>query len=202
MSTADDKPAQPPATPAPATLESILSIVQQQLQASEAREAKLTALLEKATSGPSSSPTPSPPAAPAAKTVSIERPMLTSSATMADFVAWEEAWKDYARCQGLAKHDKGTRFAAIRQTLDEEMKRFIREGIIPLSPDPDTEEVITAVRTFVRRQRNPLLDRLDFFQRQQHKGESFDLYYAALNELFKASDFTSSLCHSCTSKNL
>ena len=126
--------------------------------------------------------------------------MLISSANMADFVAWEEAWRDYARCQRLDSHDKATRFAAIRQTLDEDLRRFVREGIITMPSDPDANDVIDGGKSFIRRQRNPLLDRIAFFERRQQKGESFDSYYAHLNELFKASDFTSSLCSPCTAR--
>ena len=66
--------------------------------------------------------------------------------------------------------------------------------------DPDADDVIVGVKSFIRRQRNPLLDRITFFERRQQKGESFDPYYAHLNELFKASDFTSSLCSPCTAR--
>ena len=60
--------------------------------------------------------------------------------------------------------------------------------------DPDADDVIVGLKSFIRRQRNPLVDRFAFFESHQQKGESFDFYYSHLSELFKASDFTSSLC--------
>ena len=172
--------------PQPATLDSVMALVQEQLKAAAAREAQLTKMLEKVMDGSEASParlvqpSPSPSLGlgpSAIKPVSVEA-MLISSANMADFVAWEEAWRDYARCQRLDSHDKATRFAAIRQTLDEDLRRFVREGIITMPSDPDADDVIVGVKSFIRRQRNPLLDRIAFFERHQQKGESFDSYYA------------------------
>ena len=37
--------------------------------------------------------------------------------------------------------------------------------------DPDVDNVIAGVKFFILRQRNPLLDRIDFFERRQQKGE-------------------------------
>ena len=96
--------------------------------------------------------------------------------------------------------DKAIQFAAIRQTLDEDLRRFVREGIITMPSDPDADNVIVGVKSFIRRQRNPLLDTIAFFEHRQQKGGSFDSYYAHLNGLFKASDFTSSLCSPCSAR--
>ena len=177
--------------------------MQKQMAASAAREERLTALLEKALDGspaspsplPSTSPSPSTPAS--AKTVSVERPVLMVSATMADFVAWEEAWEDYSRCQHLNQQDLATRRSALRQALDEDLRRFIREGIISVTDQDDTPAVISELRRYIRRQRNPLLDRLAFYGRKQQQGESFDSFFSSLHELYKASDFESPLCQSC-----
>ena len=97
-----------------------------QLRASAQREDRLTTLLEKELDHEQ----PSPPVAGApalppvsnlapstasTKTVSGERPMLVVSATMADFVAWEEAWSDYSRCQHLEAQHLATQRAALPQ---------------------------------------------------------------------------------------
>ena len=138
--------------PQPATLDSVMALVQEQLKAAAAREAQLTKMLEKDMDGseasparlaqPSPSPSPSLGVGPTAtiKPVSVKMPMLISSANKADFVAWEEAWRDYALCQRLDSHDKANRFAAIRQTLDEDLRRFVREGIITMPLDPDADD--------------------------------------------------------------
>ena len=190
----DDKPTPLPASPqAEAGLASVLELVQEQLKASARREAHLASLLETALSQPRQAANPTP----SAKPVSAERPILLSSATMADFVAWEEAWQDYARCQHLNQQDPGIQLSALRQALDEDLRRFIREGIIVLPRNADIAAVITVLRRYIRRQRNPLLDRIVFYQRHQQPGESFDSFYTALNELFKACDFPFLCSHCC-----
>ena len=64
---------------------------------------------------------------------------------------------DYSRCQHLEAQDLATQRAALRQTLDEDLRRFIREGIIAVTDRDDTQVVIDALRGYIRRQRNPLL---------------------------------------------
>ena len=93
-----------------------------------------------------------------------------------------------------------TQRAALRQALDEDLRRFIREGIIAVTDRDDTQVVIDALRGYIRRQRNPLLDRLALYGRKQQTGKSFDNFYTSLNELYKASDFGLPLCQPCTSR--
>ena len=65
--------------------------------------------------------------------------------------------------------------------------------------DPDASDIIDAVRTFIRRQRNPLLDRISFYNRQQHRGELFDSFFTSLRELYHACSFTNTkLCDDCS----
>ena len=85
-------------------------------------------------------------------------------------------WRDYYECQHLSAQSRETRVSSLRQALDEELRRFLREGIIVTSPNPDADDVISAVKEYLRRQRNPLLDRIAFYDRCQSKGESFDSF--------------------------
>ena len=75
----------------------------------------------------------------------------------------------------------------------------LREGITKVSPNADVPEFIRAVKMLIRGQRNTLLDQIDFYNRQQDKGESFDSFYAALRELYNVSDFSDlNLCQRCS----
>ena len=132
--------------PQPATLDSVMALVQEQLKAAAAREAQLTKILEKVMDGseasparlaqPSLSPSPSFGLGPSAtiKPVSVERPMLISSANMADFVAWEEAWCGYARCQRLDSHDKATRFPPSDRLWMKTYDGLSEKGLSPCRP--------------------------------------------------------------------
>ena len=120
---------------------------------------------------------------------------------MAEFVAWEESWNDYSRCQHLSEQSQDTRVAAVRQALDEDLRRFIREGTITLGPAPDVADIIAAVKTHIRRQRNPLLDRIEFYNRKQQPSESFDSFLTALKELYNCCDFPEvAQCATCTAR--
>ena len=57
-------------------------------------------------------------------------------------------------------------------------------------PDyPDASDVVDALRAYVRKQRNPLLDRLEFYNRQQDKQETFDSFYAAFARIIQGKCF-------------
>ena len=141
---------------------------------------------------------------------SLRRPCLSTdqsfrrlaAATSADFTVWVESWEDYAQCQHLDSQSRETRVAAIRQALDEDLRKFIREGTIPLPPSPDVGSIIDAVRTYIRSQRDPLLDGLDFYRRTQRQEETFDNFFTSLKEIVKACAFASpSLCDACSCRN-
>jgi len=191
------------------SVQALTSLLQQQLQTSAEREERMTQLFQQALASASSGmvqtqqqvqQSPQPPQ-PKPNTISAERPILLSSATLTDFASWREAWRDYACCQHLNLQSKNTRVSALRQAFDEDIRRFLREGIITTSSaDPDSDDIIQAVAEYIRRQRNPLLDRVSYYNRKQENGESFDSFYTSLRELQAACDFPStSLCNECNS---
>lgn len=116
------------------------------------------------------------------ETVSVERPVLLSLATMADFAAWEESCNCYSRCQSLSLQDGEMRLSAARQALDEDLRWFLHQRIIPVFPAPAAKDVISAVQKYLRRQSgNSLLNRSDFYKRNQIPGESFDAFLRLAN---------------------
>ena len=153
-------------------VQALTKLIQSQMAAAADREAKLSDMLTMTLSSlsqlqPHQSNVSGSTSTPSTKTVSAERPLLLSSSTLADFTAWNEAWEDYAICQQLSSQPRETRVSALRQSLDEDLRRFIREGIIALTPNPDISDIITAVQKYLRRQRNPLLDRINFYSKKQ-----------------------------------
>ena len=151
-------------------------LLEQQMEASAQWEKRMPEILDQTLKAVAGVPQPAPATEAAsqqlvpqsAKTVTVDRPMLLSSATAADFTAWQEAWHDFSCCQKLSCQDKQTRVSTIRQCLDEDLRRFLREDTISVPADPDAPNIIDTVRTYIRRQRNPLLDRISFHNRQQH----------------------------------
>eukprot|EP00117_Sycon_ciliatum_P013983 scpid66887/ scgid14437/ len=131
--------------------------------------------------------------------INVERPVLDATSTLADFTTWKESWEDCVRCQHLRSQDRETRVAALRQSLDEELRRYIRQDIICISEEDDDDAIIGAIEAFVRRRRNSLLDRLEFYNLKQDDNELFDSFLTVLKELYKACDFTvGEFCTTCT----
>ena len=137
----------------------------------------------------SSFPPPNSTSAQVHKPVAVDRPIPLSSSTLADFSSWEESWEDYSVRQHLHLQDRATRVSAVRQTFDEDIGRYLREGVIIVPPSADVQEIIAEIKKYLSRQRSPLLDRLDFYNRRQQQGESFDSFVTALQEFFSACDF-------------
>ena len=178
-------------------LASVLTLLKEQIAASEAREQRLASMLETALSPKASTSTETPPP----RVVPTDRPTLLASATLAEFQSWEDAWQDYSRCQQLQRQDQPTRVSVLRQCLDNDLKRFIRQEVIAVQDDDDVDDIIQKIQHYVRAQRHPLLDRVEFYKRQQDSGESFDSFFTSLRELHKMCDLKDSfLCLTCQSQ--
>ena len=133
----------------------LMMLMKAELLEAEKREERLEKMLKTVVSATAAQP---PAAVMKSKQISAERPELLSTASLAEFSAWEESWYDYAVCQQLAAQSHETRVSAVRLSFDEEIRRYLREGIIKVSPNADVPEFIKAVKMFIRGQRNPLLD--------------------------------------------
>ena len=80
----------------------LTALFKQQLDESAARERRLTELfvstVKSLTTVTSTSPSPAPNSTPAHvhKPVAVDRPILLSLSTLADFSSWEESWEDHS----------------------------------------------------------------------------------------------------------
>ena len=187
-------------------VQALTKLIQSPMAAAADREAKLSDILTMTLSSLSQlqshqSNISGPTSTLLTKPVSAEPTVLLSASTLADFTAWNEAWEDYAICQQLSCQPREARVSALRQSLDEGLPRFIREGIIALTPNPDISDIITAVQKYLRRKRNPLLDRINFYSKKQQHGESFDAFYTSLREMFNQCDIhVMYVCSNCTGR--
>ena len=180
----------------------LTELLKLQINAAETRERNLSQLVHQTLQTLSGTTQPSTTqSSPAPKAVAAERPMLLSSSSLTDFTSWEEAWDDFSVCQHLTSQPQLTQVSALRQAFDEDLRRFLREGIIPIPANANVAQIISAVKLYIRRQRNPILDRLEFYKRCQSPSEPFDAFYTALRELFNACDFPDlSLCTTCSGR--
>ena len=128
-------------------LTDFLQIFERQMQAAEAREQRLATMLQSAiqSAGPSAPASGQSPPRSATKQISADCPVLLSSATLADFTSWEEAWHDYAACQHLSSQNRASRVSAVRQAFDDDIRRYLQQGVISTPSNADVPAFITAV---------------------------------------------------------
>ena len=72
-----------------------------------------------------------------------------------------------------------------RALLDDEWLRILQFVLQTKLDDNSTsiDEVINEMQTYLRSQRNVVLDRKEFYSRNQQNGESFDDYYMIVSEI-------------------
>lgn len=138
---------------------------------------------------------------PSFRPISVDRPILSSTATTSDFATWKEGWDNYALCQHLARQSRLVRVAALKTCLDGDLQRFIIQKTIEVDPSSDVDGIITVLSKYIRSQRNPLLDRIEFYKASQDSGETFDNFFTRLREIFSACNFESDIaCSTCKSR--
>ena len=131
-----------------------------------------------------------------------DAPKLLATATLNEFARWKTRWDDYVLCQHLSEQRRETQVAALRTCFDDDLVRFLRQGVIEVDENADIEVHLNAIKGYVRSQQNPLLDRMRFFQRSQEIGEGFDDFLASVKEMKVACDFSVNQdCVSCKKRD-
>ncbi|TRY73712.1 hypothetical protein TCAL_13892 [Tigriopus californicus] len=124
-----------------------------------------------------------------------------STATISDFATWNEGWDNFALCQHLARQSRAVQVAALKTCLDADLQRFLIQKTIDLDPSADVADIIKVLSKYIRSQRNPLLDRIEFYKASQDCGEMFDNFFTRLREIFSAYNFESdSTCSTCRNR--
>ena len=68
----------------------------------------------------------------------------------------------------------------LRSALHPEWTVLWQTGRLDVAPDDDIDGIVDKIGRYLRLRRNPLLDRKDFFGRNQEEGENIDQYIASL----------------------
>lgn len=193
-------------------------LLQQQAAAAQQREERLAAmiaqLLEKdartssdtaqATNGDTSGTTRTRPADTDGRKYSVAPgaipvPRLCGTANLRDFATWKEKYEGYAKLTGIEKLPYEEQKAVFYTLLDDEWLRIVKFGLnngtATGTGEGDTiSKLIGEMEAHLRRQRNVILDRRDFYLRRQEPGERFDDFFMSLKEIAQFCDF----CDSCT----
>ena len=123
-------------------------------------------------------------------------PILTQNATLREFVTWKQKVEDFMLLTGIDQADNDRQKAVLRSLLDEEWFRVVK---FALNIDMDDitvtiHTVIDKMQEHLRSQRNIVLDRKEFYTRNQQADEPFDDYYISLQEIAAFCDF----CPKCS----
>ena len=123
--------------------------------------------------------------------MSTPAPRLHEGASLREFTAWREKFNGYALLTGLTSHPQVTQTAALTSLLDDQWTRTLRHGLDVDINASDTKTILDSMERHLRGQQNIILDRREFYRRQQDGGESFDDYLVALREIAQFCDFCS-----------
>ena len=175
-------------------LSTLTKILEAQQQQSSTRDEQINSILDtqkllteriaKMTSSTPKKPTnASPP------------PRLNANCSLREFANWKTKYLDYCLLNNVEKLEPNEQKAVLRALLDDEWLR-ITQFVLHTKLEEDssrTDDVITEMQAYLRSQRNIVIDRKEFYSRNQQSGETFDDYYMLLQEIAAFCDF----CPNC-----
>ena len=133
-------------------------------------------------------------ATPKKPTNATPAPRLSHNCSLREFSNWKIKLDDYILLNNVNKLQLIEQKAVFRSLLDDEWLRIIQFVIdTKIDEDSDIKSIVEAMQTYLRSQRNVVLDRKSFYSRNQHPGEKFDDYYMALQDIADFCDF----CQTC-----
>ena len=173
-------------------LEQLAAIMKTQAEMAQQREDRLTALLEGLTGDGRNS------SAAAANAEGQSRakvphsvapaPHLSSSVSLKEFDAWRHKFEGYATLTGIRLLTPAEQRSALTSLLDEDWTRTLRYGL-QVEEGADLKQILDAMETHLRNQRNIIVDRREFHLRTQDVGESFDDFLCRIKEIAAFCDF-------------
>ena len=129
---------------------------------------------------------------PQTKAKKIDYPVLKEvrDVTMADFRTWKEGFEGYASATKIySECDLEARRAVVRAALSESWCKLWTTGMLKIGLTDDVPQILDLIKDYLRGQRNALLDRKEFYARDQRSGESINEYYAELLIMYDACDY-------------
>ena len=110
-------------------------------------------------------------------------PRLHEGASLREFTSWRDKFKGYELLTGIGSLPRETQTAALIALLDDQWKRTLRHGLDIDIDISDIETILSSMQRHPRRQRNVIIDRCEFYRRQQEDGEPFDDFLVAHREI-------------------
>ncbi len=110
----------------------------------------------------------------------------------------KEKFVEYAAITKLdTECDRRARKGVLREAIHEDWSRLWSTGVLKVNDAHDWREIVELMSEYLRDQRIPLLDRLNFHDRSQFASESVDKYYAHLQILYDSCWFDLDMNYKC-----
>ena len=104
---------------------------------------------------------------------------VLSSASLKEFSVWRQKFEGFVKLTGVSSLRSADQMIALVSLLDDEWTRTLRYGL-NLDDQASLQETLAAMETHLRRQRNVMVDRRDFYSLVQQPGERFDDFLCAV----------------------
>ncbi|XP_043241537.1 uncharacterized protein LOC122391560 isoform X1 [Amphibalanus amphitrite] len=127
-------------------------------------------------------------------------PHLVSGASLREFAVWKDKYKGHCKLTRMSQLSHEEQKAALIALLDDDLIRLLKYslGVDLDDANVTTDVIIQQIGDHLRKQRNVILDRRDFFQRVQEAGESFNDFLMAIKEIHDFCNF----CDHCQDDQL
>ncbi len=86
--------------------------------------------------------------------------------------------------------------ALFRSTLSLDMRDILEERI-GIAEDQKPEAILDEIQKYIRKKRSVVLDIVEFDNRKQKTGESFDSYLVAIQQIVQDAELTCDHCPDC-----
>ena len=173
-------------------LVSLTDLIRRQAETANRREERLEALAASQAAAPAlraptdgsavdntSATSANRPRLPAAATPA---PRLSGGASLREFCTWKARLTGYNMLTGVNQLKQEEQRASLYTLVDDEWHRIIKYGL-NITDATNLTDTIDAMEKHLRSQRNVILNRRDFYRRNQPPDEPFDDYLIALKEI-------------------
>lgn len=144
---------------------------------------------------------PQQPAGGATKSKRMDIPVLGAprDVNLMDFRAWQKRFRGYCNVQKIfTEVNLEGRHTILEAALDPEWTKIWDSGQLGIKEKDDVEDILEKLYDYLREDRSPLLDRKDFFERQQLSGEDVGTYLAALKLIEETCGYeVATACKAC-----
>ena len=127
-------------------------------------------------------------------------PRLFSGASLREFSSWKDKYDGYCLLTGIKNMSSEEKKAALFALLDDEWLKIVKFSLnLDMSKDTvTTEMIVDKMEKHLRKQRNIIIDRREFYTRSQEPGESFNDFMIAVKEIYQFCDF----CTTCRDEQI